>query len=89
MTRQSRSYWSGISLHSDAAKDALRSWFMPLADDMIPYKGEVLCDVETDRDKKLRAFMVGKDGKRYVLTRTRGSQGNYSVTIKAIPEHAA
>jgi len=83
--RRPKSYWTGVSLHSEASKDALRSWFTPLADDMEPYKGEILCDVDTDREKKLRAFMTDKDGKHYQFTRTRG-YGRYTVTMRRIME---
>ncbi len=82
--RRSRSYWQGVSLHSDASKDALRSWFSPLADDMTPYKGEILCDVDTDREKTLRAFMTDKEGEHYQFIRTRESGGRYTVSMKRI-----
>jgi hypothetical protein len=82
---KSRSYWQAVSLHSSASKDALRSWFASLADDMEPYKAEILCDIATDREKKLRAFMVNREGKHFELTRSRGSRGHYSITIKGKP----
>lgn len=84
--RRPKSYWTGVSLHSEASKDVLRSWFAPMADDMTPYKGEILCDVDTDREKKLRAFMIDKGGKHYQFTRTRGGS-QYSIAMKRIMEN--
>lgn len=78
---RARSYWQGVSLYSDASKAALRSWFAPLADDMTPYKGEILCDVETDAEKKLRAFMTDSEGKRWQFTRMR-NRGGYVIARK-------
>lgn len=80
---RAKSYWQSMSLRFDESKDACRAWFAPLADDLTPYKAEVLCDVETDREKKLRAFMTNERGEHYMLTRSRGTR-NTVITMKRI-----
>ena len=79
---KNKSYWQTMSLHSDGAKEACKSWFGPLSEGMTPYKCEVLCDIETDAEKKIRAFMTDTAGARFKLERTRGR--NYSVSIKPV-----
>ena len=66
-----RSYWQSCVSDTQRAKEAIASWFTPMSDGMTPYKAEVLCDVETDTEKKLRAFMTDAEGQHFVLTRTR------------------
>lgn len=82
-----KTYWQSMSLHTDRDKENCKSWFPGLCDGMTPYKAEVLCDIDTDREKKLRVFMVGADGRHHQLERTRG-HANYSVSIKEIPAPA-
>jgi len=60
---------------------------------MIPYKAEILCDVETDREKKIRAFMTDEDGRNFQFERTLG-RGRFSVSrkridtpVKGAPDH--
>ena len=75
-----KSYWQAVSLSSDHDKAAAKSWFTFLCDDdMTPYEAEVLLDIETDREKKLRVFMTDAAGKRYRFERTRGPK-NFSIT---------
>lgn len=79
-----KSYWQAMSLSSDGDKEAAKSWFSMLCDDdMTPYKAEILCDIETDREKKLRVFMTDAAGKRYQFERTRGPK-TFSITKKPI-----
>jgi len=78
-----KSYWMGISLSSQKSKEACKSWFAPLADEMTPYKAEILCDTETDREKKLRAFMTNAEGEKYKLERTLG-KNNYTISAKRV-----
>jgi hypothetical protein len=64
-----KSYWQQCRV--DENQDAIKSWFAGMADDMHITKAEILCDVKTDREKKIRIF--ARKGERvYVLTRTRG-----------------
>jgi len=42
---------------------------------------EILCDCETDREKKIRAVMVDESGKRHIAVRTKGR--NFSISLKA------
>ena len=50
---------------------------------MTPYKAEILCDTETDREKKLRAFMTNAEGEKYKLERTLG-KNNYTISAKRV-----
>lgn len=79
-----KSYWQEACLDSPSAKEAVKSWFAPFCDGMTPYKAELLCDTETDREKKIRAFMTDADGRRYQFERTRGRK-TFSITRKLIP----
>ena len=78
-----KTYWQGVSLHSDESKQTCKTWFNPLCDDLTPYKAEILCDVDTDREKKLRAFMTDANGKHFQLERTVGVK--FTISIKEIP----
>ena len=80
----SKSYWQEAYIGSDRAKDDVKSWFGTMAEGMTPYKAEILCDIKTDREKKIRAFMTDADGKRYQLERTRGGRV-FSVSRKCLP----
>lgn len=83
-----KSYWQKIYLGSDNAKAAVCSWLSPMSDGMTPYDAEVLCDIATDREKKLRVFMTDKDGTRFQFERTRGGR-NFSVSMKPLGKAAA
>jgi hypothetical protein len=61
----------------------VKSWFQPLCEDMTPYKAEILCDKETDREKKIRAFMTDPHGKKFKFERTKGGR-NFSVTMSPV-----
>lgn len=76
-----KSYWMGVSTDGEKSKAAVRSWFSPLCDKMTVESAEILCDVETDREKKIRAVMVDENGKRHIATRTKGR--TYSISLKA------
>ena len=52
---------------------------------LTPYKAEILCDIETDREKKIRAFMTDADNKHYQLERTLGAR-TFSVSRKIISD---
>lgn len=78
----SKTYWREIFIGSDNAKQTCKSWFSPLADDMTPYKAEILCDRQTDREKKLRAFMTDADGSKHQFERTTGR--SFSISVKRI-----
>jgi hypothetical protein len=67
-----KSYWQDAYIGDDRSRDDVRSWFGPLADGMTPYKAEILCDVDTDREKKIRALMTDADNNRYQFERTLG-----------------
>jgi hypothetical protein len=68
-----KSYWQSAFVGDDRSKAAVKSWFGFLCDeDMTPYKAEILCDIATDREKKLRAFMTDAKGQSYRFERTCG-----------------
>lgn len=77
----SKSTWMGVSVSDECSQRAVLSWFSPLCEGMTVEKAEVLCDNETDREKKIRVFVVDKDGKRHIAVRTNGR--NYSISLKA------
>ena len=78
-----KSYWMGVCTDTDHHKIAVRSWFSPLCDEMTVVSAEILCDAETDREKKIRAVMMDAGGKRHIATRTNGR--NYSISLKVAP----
>lgn len=81
-----KSYWQSCFVDSDDAKDTVKSWFPVLSEGMTPYKAEILCDVETDAEKKLRAFMTDDENRRFVFTRTKGKRFTISMCpIEAQP----
>ena len=77
-----KSYWQSVSLEGERSQDAIRSWFAPLADGMVCDKAELLCDIETDREKKIRAFMTDPQGVKYKFVRTKGR--NFSISSERI-----
>ena len=77
-----KSYWLSIATDTDAARIAVKSWFAPLADDMTPYEADMLCDIVTDREKKLRAFMTAPDGGKHQFERT--IRRNFSISVRRI-----
>lgn len=84
MTKARKTYWMGVSTETDRDMAAVRGWFSPLCDSMTVESAEILCDIETDREKRIRAIMVDAEGKRRVATRTIGQK--YSISLKAAQE---
>lgn len=76
-----KSEWQIMCCTTPRDKDAIKSWFAPLCDDMEPSECDVLCEIETDRSKKVRAVMVNKDGKRLLATRTLGGK-SFSIRLR-------
>ena len=76
-------YWQEAYLGNASAKAAVKSWFGDLCDGMMPYRAELLCDVETAREKKIRAFMADTDGNCFQFERTLGRK-TFSVSRKRI-----
>lgn len=83
----SKSYWQEAYLGSENAKEAVKSWFGDLSNGLTPYKAEILCDVATDREKKIRAFMTDVENKCYQLERSLGGR-TFTVSRKMIAETA-
>lgn len=81
MGKFAKSEWSGVSVRTDRDKVAVKSWFGFLCKDMTPEKAEVLCDVETDREKKIRCIMVDAKGKKFLATRTLGGK-TFNISLK-------
>lgn len=79
----SKSYWTSVFVDTNHTNDSVKSWFLPPCDGMTLYKAEILCDIATDREKKIRAFMTDADGKRYQFVRTRGGR-TFSISMKCI-----
>jgi hypothetical protein len=78
-----KSYWQEMCVDKDGDKNAIKSWFSPLSDGMTPYEAAILCDADTDREKKIRAFMTDGDNRRYKLERTLGGK-RFSITKKPL-----
>lgn len=78
----SKSYWQKMACSTARDRRAVKSWFGFVCEDMTPESAEILCDIETDREKKLRAIMIDKDGRRRRATRTLGGK---TFTIKLEP----
>ena len=80
-----KSYWQAVYVDSDDAKAVCKSWFAPMCEGMTPYKAEILCDIETDREKKLRAFMIDDEGKHHKFERTKVGGKTFSISSKPVP----
>lgn len=74
-----KSYWMAVATRTERSKKAVLSWFSPVCDGMTVESAEVLCDIETDREKKIKAVMVDTNGKRKIATRTMGK--NYTISL--------
>jgi hypothetical protein len=74
-----KSYWQTVSTDSERSKAAALSWVSPLCDGMTVEKAEILCDIKTDREKKIKVIARDTDGTRFLATRTLGRK-TYSVT---------
>lgn len=83
-----KTYWQSCVSDNDAAKDAIKSWFSPLSEDMTPYQADILCDIETDVEKKLRAFMTNASGKKFEFTRARHGR-DVTISMKPLAERSA
>jgi hypothetical protein len=75
-------HWVPMACFEQHHKDAIKSWFSPLCDDMTPESAEVWEDRRTGRTKKARAKMVDKDGKRFTAIR-RHTKAGVTVELKA------
>lgn len=79
-----KSYWQAMCCSSPRDKEAVKSFFAGTCDDMEPECCDVLCDTQTDREKKVRAVMLRKDGGRVIATRTLGRK-QFSIHLKPAP----
>ena len=82
MSRPKKSYWQKASVTTERDKAAVKSWFAPLCNDMTPESAEILIEIATDREKKIRALMVDAKGKKVIAERTRGGR-TFSISLKA------
>lgn len=81
MRQLGKSYWIGVSFDTERDRAAILSWFSPLCEGMTPIKAEVMCDTETDREKKFRVVMRDKDGRERIATRTK-TRGGWTIELK-------
>jgi hypothetical protein len=79
-----KSYWMNVTTHTERQRAAILSWFGGVCEGMTVESAKVLCDTATDREKKLKAVVVDKDGKRHVASRTVGGK-TYSITLSPAP----
>ena len=80
MKRRAKSYWTPMCCETDRDRSAVKSWFSPLCDDMEPVEASILCDIATDREKKLRVVMRDKNGRRRVAVRSKRRSG-WTITL--------
>lgn len=76
-----KAYWQGMCCSTPRDKEAIKSWFSPLCDEMEPESCDVLTDEQTDKSKKVRAIMVHPNGRRMLATRTLGGK-TFSIRLK-------
>jgi hypothetical protein len=80
MAKEAKTYWQDVVCDGERSKAACLSWFDPLGDGMTPHKAEMLCDVATERSKKMRVFAKDAEGNEYKLERTFGRKFTVSRT---------
>lgn len=78
-----KSYWQSMVCDGPRSHEAIKSWLSPMCDDMTPLKAEVLCDIATDKEKKLRVTLQDKSGKKLLAIRTFGKRSS-SITLKPV-----
>lgn len=77
-----KSYWQSVSIRSAKDQTAVKSWFgICVDDDDTITKAEILCDKETDREKKIRAIITSKTGDTFQLERSLGAR-NFTISRK-------
>jgi hypothetical protein len=69
-----KSYWMPVLADTPHRQTAILSWFRPLCDGYTVESAEILCDIETDREKKIRAVVRDQKGNRKLATRTLGGR---------------
>ena len=77
-----KSYWMCVSTDTDRDKANVLSWLSPLCDGMKVESAEIMCDVATDREKKIKVIVVDEKGKRRIAIRSK-TKGGWSITLKA------
>lgn len=76
-----KSTWTGVSCHTDRNREAVRTWFAGMADDLRgPTKVNALLRDADDSAVKIRALFEDASGTPKELIRTMGR--NFSITIK-------
>jgi hypothetical protein len=76
-----KSYWTGVVTDTPGSQRAILSWLSPLCDGFTVESAQVLCDIATDREKKLKAVVIDGEGRRRTATRTFGK--TFSVSLSA------
>lgn len=76
-----KSYWTPVACDSEGNKRAISSWFSPLCNGMEPIKADILCDIETDREKKIRVLMRQPDGTERLAIRSK-RKGGFTITLE-------
>lgn len=85
MQGRPKSYWCGMCCTTERDKAAILSYFSPLCDGMVPEDCDALCDEATEATQKLRATMIGKDGRKFIASRTFGKQFSIKLTPERLP----
>jgi hypothetical protein len=83
MKRVKMTEWVGVSLETDRDKAAVKGWFAPFCDEMTPVSAQILVEIDTDREKKVRAEMRDDNGSTRQVIRARTKAG-WTVTMKPV-----
>jgi hypothetical protein len=78
-----KSYWGSVYVGDARSQEAVKSWFGAMVAGMTVSKAEILCNIETDREKKIRIFATDADNKNYQLVRTLGGR-TFSISRKLV-----
>lgn len=75
-----KTYWQGVVCDTERTREAVRSWFEGMADNLTgPTRASMLCRVEDDRELKIAALFTKPDGTPIELTRTTGR--NFTIAM--------
>jgi hypothetical protein len=85
MSARRKTYWQSCVVR-DGSEAVIKAWFAPLADRMVPYQADILCDVETDKALKLRAYMTDECGRKCAFTRSLGGKRYHTTTMQPLAD---
>lgn len=78
-----KSEWSSVAIDGPRSQATIKSWFASMADDMAVTKAEILCDIATNREKKIKILATNVEGKCFQLVRTLDGK-TFSISRKVV-----